>query len=148
MNVIVPPCIIELTEKRFRALRLDAVEESRWVPSKHSDYFLRVDPERPEIKQRRHVHIAHKKHLSAKGKQVAWNDDKTRRDKKNFDSSFKGMVVAHDIAKQALGLPQSAVLENLSATRRLQLLVEEVLDEGSERTSSLLDTLALRIVES
>ena len=61
-------------------------------PSKHPDYWMRVDPARPELKQRRHVHIAHKKHLKAKGKQVAWNDDQTRHDKKNFDSFLKAWL--------------------------------------------------------
>jgi hypothetical protein len=147
MADILPPCIVELTEQRFRALGLAAIEESRWTPSNHPDYFLRVDPQRPEIKQRRHVHIAHKKHLTAKGKQVAWNDDATRHDKKSFDSNFKGMVAAHDIAKQALGLPPSAQLESASSVTRLELLIEEVLDEGSERTSDLLDTLVFRVAD-
>jgi hypothetical protein len=148
MDVIVPPCLVQLSEDAFDQLGLSALEESKWTPSKRPDYWMRVDPARPELKQRRHVHIAHKKHLKAKGKQVAWNDDQTRHDKKNFDSSFKGMAAAHDIAKTALGLSADAILETISPRSRLELLIEEVLDEGTAATSDITDTLCLRLVDA
>jgi hypothetical protein len=148
VDTIIPPCLIEVSEEQFHRLALDKIEESRWVRSKHPGYFVRVDPERPDIKQRRHVHIAHEKHLKAKGKQVSWNVDQTRHDRKNFDTSFKGMVKAHDIAKQALGLRKEAVLEQVSARHRLELFIEEVLDHGGSNTSNLVDTLVIRVVDS
>src|SRR3989442_1073690 len=45
-----------------------------------NDYFYRVDPARPEMRQQRHVHIAHKKHLNSATQQVSWNSDQTRHD--------------------------------------------------------------------
>ena len=145
MGIILPPSIVELREDDLTMLGLDRLEESQWKKSKNPDYWIRVDPARPELKQRRHVHIAHKKHLSAKNKQVVWNDDLTRHDKKTFDVAFKGMSVAKDIAKSALGLPTDAVLENMSPLSRLEFLVEEVLDEGADATPSITDTLCFRL---
>lgn len=33
-----------------------------------------------------HVHVAHKKHLKNKNKQISWNIDSTKREKKSFDA--------------------------------------------------------------
>ena len=58
------------------------------------------------------------------------------------------MVAAHDIAKTALGLSADAILETISPRSRLELLIEEVLDEGTAATSNITDTLCLRLVDA
>lgn len=136
--------IVELNEDVFAALGLDQLEESRWVPSHHRGYSMRVDPARPEMRQQRHVHIAHDKHVSAKQKQVSWNQDRTRHDKKSFDTGFKSMAIAKDIARSALDLPSDAILESMRVRDRLTLLIETVLDEGMD-APDLTEAIHLRL---
>jgi hypothetical protein len=54
------------------------LEEAVWKRSQYSDYFYRVDPARPEMRQQGYAHIAHKKHLNSATQQVSWNSDQTR----------------------------------------------------------------------
>ncbi|WP_139795241.1 DUF6367 family protein [Chromobacterium violaceum] len=87
------------------------LNEGQWRPSKFNDLWYRVDAADPAMAKQRHIHIAHKKHISAANKQVSWNQDHSRHDAHKFDSSFTGIEKAKDLARQMLGLPPSAILE-------------------------------------
>ena len=76
------------------------------------------------FKVKRHVTIAHKKHLRAKNKQVSWSDDARRHDKKTFDVNFKGFSKAYDIARTTLKLPPDVQLERISDLESLNRLTE------------------------
>jgi hypothetical protein len=116
--------IIEVDEKAFRAAGLQLLEHSKWKPSQYPDYWYRIDPARPELNVKRHVTIAHKKHLKAKNKQVSWSDDTTRHDKKTFDCNFTGMMTAKGIARTVLGFSGDVQLEAVSELESLKRLIE------------------------
>ena len=84
---------------------------SIWKKSQIDDYWYRVDSADPQKKVRRHIAIAKGKHRNAKNKQVSWNDDGTRHDKKSFDDNFKGIEKAKKIARGILKLPDETVLQ-------------------------------------
>ena len=61
------------------------INEGKWVDSGKKGYVQRVDASDPSRNQKRHVHIAKKKHISNKNMQASWNDDGSKHDKKSFD---------------------------------------------------------------
>ena len=87
------------------------LNEGKWVDSGEKDWMLRVDPENPAIHLQRHVHIARKKHTAAKSQQVSWNQDGTRHDRGSFNTKVGSTKTVQDIARSALGLDSSVVLE-------------------------------------
>jgi hypothetical protein len=99
--------------------------EGGWIKSGKGGWMMRVDAARPEMHQRRHVHIARKKHTANKGQQASWNDDRTRHDRKTFNASVGAMNVVQGIARKALSLPDDAVLEHLVASAS-EMLVDQV----------------------
>jgi hypothetical protein len=116
--------IIVLFDKKEKD-NLELLTEGKWVPSGVNDYWQRLDKPKFDFEQL-HVHIAHQKHIDVKNKQVAWNYDKTKHDKKSFNNNFNGIETAKKIAKKALGLPANAVLENIKNKRAGLLLLESV----------------------
>lgn len=106
-----PYLIVEVDE----ALLLDAGfpldESSHWRPSSVRGLFYRIDPEDPALSQKRHVHIAAKKHTSAKSKQVSWNDDGGRHDRHSFSDRFGTQADYRAVARAALKLPPDTILE-------------------------------------
>lgn len=135
--------IVEISARRFRSLGLQRLDESRWVPSEHRGYCLRVDPARPEMHQRRHVHIARDKHTAAKHKQVAWNDDGTRHDQKSFNTAFQSMATAKDIARKALRTGDDVIFESVSPADHILLVTESVLNESLDSDADLTKTVCL-----
>jgi hypothetical protein len=115
--------IVEIPDSVAKRLGL---VESIWKQSDYPDLFYRVDAARPEMKIRRHVAIAHKKHIKSPTKQVSWNDDNSKHDKGNFDHSFKGIEKAKDIARTVLKLGDDVVLEWATATDKRRILNESV----------------------
>lgn len=105
-DLIDPPTLITviLSEAELTSTSLNMLEFG-WQPSSVKDLMVRVDPARPERKERRHVHIAHRKHIRAKSKQVSWNDDGTRRDRKTFNEKLGAQEKYKNAARAALGLP-------------------------------------------
>ena len=87
------------------------LNEGDWRPSAIKDVWYRVDPERPEMKQQRHVHVADKKHIKALGKQASWNQDMTRHDRHKFNATLGALHSYQLVAKWALRLPDNSVLE-------------------------------------
>jgi Family of unknown function (DUF6367) len=98
------------------------LHESEWRRDTVSGFLYRVDPPRPQWKGLRHVHIADKRHLNAKNKQVAWNDDGTRHDRSTFDLNFRGMEAAKGVARRVLKLPDDVILEGKKTSEQLLLL--------------------------
>jgi hypothetical protein len=104
---------------------LDLLTEGQWVPSDVKDYWKRLDTPKFDFEQL-HVHIARQKHINTKSKQVAWNQDTTRHDKKSFNNNFNGMETAKKIARDALCLPPDTVLEKINNNGTGNLLLESV----------------------
>lgn len=119
--------IIVSTEILERACP-DLLTESLWKPSGISDLWVRIDPERPEIKGRRHVHVAHAKHINATNRQVSWNDDTSRHDRGRFYNGFKGVEMAKAAARIALKLPDDVQLESKHIFNSLNDLLLEGLE--------------------
>lgn len=102
--------VVEMSDINCHSIYGQPLHEGIWKESNIKGYKVRVDaPHTPDGK--RHVHIAHAKHTKSKNKQVSWNDDKTRHDKKSFADNFQGLERAKEIARKELGLEDNAVLE-------------------------------------
>lgn len=97
------------------------LNEGRWTPSGKKDWMIRVDAADPKIRTQRHVHIAREKHVAAKNMQASWNEDKTRHDKGSFNTDVGSLNVVQSLAKDALGLPDGAVLEHVEDARAVLL---------------------------
>ncbi len=104
---------------------LGLITEGDWIPSCEKGYWQRIDTPKFDT-QKTHIHIAKQKHINTKNKQVAWNDDGTRHDKKSFNQNFNGIEKAKKIAIKALGLSSDVVLENLEDKYNGQLLLESI----------------------
>ena len=95
--------------------------EGRWQPTGHKDYWIRIDqPKVPH--EKRHATIAHQKHISNRDKQVTWNYDGSRKDKKTFDVNFKGIEIAKDIVRKALNLGDDIKFECYRSNQSALLL--------------------------
>jgi hypothetical protein len=108
-----------LIEDNFELIDLN---ESHWKDSGKKGYMLRIDPENSAMKQKRHVHIAKSKHINSKSMQASWNSDKTRHDRKSFNSNVGSINAVQSIAREALGLPSDAILESLEKNTSLKLI--------------------------
>jgi Family of unknown function (DUF6367) len=52
-------------------VKLDMIQEGVWAPSERTGWSLRLDPQRPEMKQQRHVHVARAKYINSKTNQFS-----------------------------------------------------------------------------
>jgi len=125
--------VILIDKKDFVDLGLSFIGESRWTQSFKKGWSSRVDPENPQLGTQRHVHVARTKDISNKNHQVSWNQDRTRHDKKTFNTNLSGLNTAKRIAMDALGLNDGAVLEALPLTRALKL---SLLYESTDNVSN------------
>ncbi len=82
----------------------DGVGLLSWVSSGKGDWCYRKEIHGTDDGKQIHVHVARKKHLKTKNKQVSWNIDGTRHDKKSFDENIDGMNTAKQVASDALGI--------------------------------------------
>lgn len=108
--------------------------EGKWEPSEEKGYWKRLDTPNFDF-EKLHVHIARDKHINTKSKQVSWNDDGTRHDKKSFNNNFVGLETAKRIARNALGLSNDVQLESLSVPDGIMLLNESCIDYLPKSTS-------------
>lgn len=100
----------DIAEHDFNQLGFAKIRTGQWVEADLPGYMVRVD--NPHVEgMKRHIHIARKKHTSAKGEQVSWNEDGTRHDKQSFNENFSGMVQAKEIARMVLGIPSETPLQ-------------------------------------
>lgn len=113
--------ILEVPVHSLVLSQLGPLTEGHWCDAPNSKYGYRVEAENPALRQLRHVHVAQKKHTSTKAKQVSWNDTGTRHDKKSFNTSFKGLEKAKEIARTALNLPPTFHLEQYVPDAKLLL---------------------------
>lgn len=116
--------IVVLVDKANTNL-LSLLTEGQWAPSGIKDYWQRKDLPNFDY-QKLHVHIARQKHINTKTKQVSWNEDGTRHDRKSFNSNFNGMETAKQIARRALDLPDNFKLESFSERNKGQLIMESI----------------------
>ena len=112
-----------LIDKKF------LLNEGQWVHSGKKDWMIRVDAAKPEINQQRHVHIAKEKHMSSKNMQASWNEDKSKHDKKTFNSNIGSINIVQSLAKQALHLPTDIKLEEATKALSLLFLINESVNE-------------------
>lgn len=120
--------VIELSDIVFKKCRLDILEEGIWVNSNKKGWSQRIDPAQSQMNIQRHVHVARDKYINTKSKQVTWNQDCTRHDRKSFNANLSGIETAKQIARDALGLNQNAILEQMGKANQLMLLTESVDD--------------------
>ncbi len=118
------PCHIIVFFDKTEKKHVENLNEGKWVPSSEKDYWQRKDTPKFDHEQL-HVHIARTKNINTKSKQVSWNQDGTRHDKKTFNKNFNGIETAKVIAKDVLGLPPDTILENIE-TKVGGLLLESV----------------------
>ncbi|TEA71829.1 hypothetical protein KKY68_06715 [Pseudomonas aeruginosa] len=113
---------------------LEIALESIWVNSGYKDWMYRVDPEDPRLPLQRHIHIAKKKHTSAKNMQASWNADGTRHDKKSFNTSVGDTTRVREIARNVLSISPEIALESIDAPRSDAALIDEISfsSDGSE----------------
>ena len=100
------------------------LHEGKWIDSGKNGYLMRIDKPTDHT-QNLHVHIAKKNHINAKTKQVAWNDDGTRHDKKSFNQKLGGSSTVQNIARKALNLDDKFILETYVPTK-LGLILEGI----------------------
>ena len=105
---------------------LDIVLESVWVNSGYKDWMYRVDPKDPRIPQQRHIHIAKKKHTSAKNMQASWNEDGTRHDKKSFNAAVGDVNRVREIATNVLKIAPDIALESMETVPACRVLKEDI----------------------
>ena len=115
---------LEIAKDRFDQLNLDTLEEGKWMPSKKKGWSQRIDPENPQMRIQRHVHIARDKYITTKQPQVARNQNGSWHDRKSFNPNLSGIETAKDIARNALGLPSDIALEGFSKAKHLIYLLE------------------------
>lgn len=118
--------LIEIDEQKFKK-QIGIIEEGRWVQTGEKDYWMRVDTPRVPC-EKKHITIAHQKHIHNRDKQVTWNYDGTRKDKKTFDDSFIGIERAKEIARRKLNIPPEIKLEAYNVTEDIHLLLEDTSD--------------------
>ncbi len=88
--------------------------ESVWRDSGYKDWVYRVDAEKQNISQQRHIHIAREKHKNSKNMQASWNEDGTRHDRKSFNAKTGSIRAVRDIATKVLGLGANVVLGSMT----------------------------------
>jgi len=109
---------------------LFVTEGTGWLASGKKDWMFRTDQENQALKQQFHVHVAKAKHINAKTQQVSWNRDGSRRDRYSFNERIGSLKIVQSIAKQALRVPDSFVLESIkSKEQHLKFLSESERDE-------------------
>lgn len=99
--------VLVMSEKDLT--KCSIILESDWKPAGYKDFMVRVDSAKPENSQQRHVHVSRKKHTSAKNKQVSWNQDSTRHDKKSFNEPLGKQNAVRNIAANILGVKATAL---------------------------------------
>jgi Family of unknown function (DUF6367) len=121
------PCHIIVVLDGSESKKLLLLTEGRWEDSDVGGYKVRVDKPKFDF-GKLHAHIAKEKHINTKAKQVSWNNDGTRHDKKTFNNNFNGMETAKGIARKALGLSDDFQLECISDQNKGSLMLESIGD--------------------
>lgn len=137
--------IVEIDKDEFDALNI--LYEGNWTPSNVKDIWQRVDTPKFDH-EKRHIHLAHKKHINTKSKQVAWNDDGKRHDKKTFDVNFKGMETAKKITRDVLKIPDDKILELYTVNDKMNLIVESIENITFEYKIVILELKSNKLLKS
>jgi hypothetical protein len=137
--------IVEIEKDEFDALNI--LYEGNWTPSNVKDIWQRVDTPKFDH-EKRHIHLAHKKHINTKSKQVAWNDDGKRHDKKTFDANFKGMETAKKIARDVLKIPDDKILELYTVNDKMNLILESIENMSFKSKIVILELKSNKLIKS
>jgi hypothetical protein len=120
-----PYVIVILTEVDMGLLPEELLNEGGWRPSGVGDLWVRVNPPKPQMNLPANAHVAHEKHLSSRNKQVSWEGATGKRhDRMSFDAKFSPMEKAKMVARVALGLPDTFVLERIDGEDYRRTLFE------------------------
>ena len=122
----VPYMIVEIDMKLLEMYGMCPIVEGKWIDSGISDLYYRLNPPRPEMRLARNIHIAHKRHIHSRDKQVSWDDMGARHDAKSFDANFTGIGKAREVARQVLRLPPDTRFEEVSGANG-GVMCEEIL---------------------
>lgn len=128
LGTLFPYLMLEIDDELLRAVGLPLDEGGGWRDSRVHGLKYRVDSARPQMNQKRHVHVAAAKHTSAKLKQVSWDDEGGRHDRHSFNDKFGARGDYQKVARVALGLPPETILEWVEPARagRIVTLLEEL----------------------
>jgi hypothetical protein len=141
-----PYLMLEIDDELLRAVGLPLDEGAGWRDSRISGLKYRIDPARPQMMQKRHVHVAAAKHTSTKSKQVSWDDEGGRHDRHSFNDKLGARGDYQDVARMALGLPPETILEWVEPARAGRIMT---LLEGLAGSSDHVDApLKMRVVSS
>jgi hypothetical protein len=131
-----------ISEEALFRCGLSIVQESIWIDSGYKNWMYRVDPENPNIPQKRHIHITKSKHTSSKNMQASWNADGTRHDRNSFNTNVGSVDRVQEIARNVLKIAPEVTLENYSDALSRQMLVDEISSSSDGKVAYVLVHLA------
>lgn len=105
--------------------------EGRWEPSGYKDWMIRIDRDVNDP-ERRHAHLARKKHLNTNTRQVAWNQDGSRHDAKRFHEPFGKIKGVREVVKQALEIASKIDLQDEMSGDYEVKAKTHVLEDGTQ----------------
>lgn len=137
--------IIEVSAEYIAHVSTRALEFSYWQDAGRPSWVYRVDPARPERNEKRHIHIAKKKHVTAKSRQASWNDDGTRHDRKTFDESVGSLKIVREIAREVLELSPVITLEFIVDFQMPLLVSPEDIAGSTSSSYKRIDVIVMRL---
>ena len=133
---LVKEIVVLVPARLFERSGLARLEEGIWKPAPERGYVYRIDPENPNTRGQRHVHIAQRGYTD-RAHEISWNVDGTRHDRSSTGSKFTGVKAAQRIARTVLDLPSDVVLEEANSGEISTAVM--TLMESAGRGSDLLD---------
>ena len=137
--------VIEMNPNDADYAVMALLNEGQWRSSGLTGWMVRVDPERPEMHQQRHVHVAQETSTTAKTQQAAWNQDGSRHDRYAFNDKVGGKSAVQDAARKALGLPKHSFLEEVEGTDEVLMERQLLLESAGSQATFPPDAVFLRV---
>ena len=117
--------IVILVPNYFHIDKINSLTEGIWLDSTEKGIKVRVEAAHVSDGFK-HVHVARSEHTRSKNKQVSWNTNGTRHDKKRFNKNFHGFEKAKRAAKKALNLPDDVILELYTDWEKANLILKSI----------------------
>lgn len=118
-------CSLDIPEELLGSEVLTILHEGNWKESPFNNQLMfRLDPENTGTRTMRHVHVADRRNTANKTQQASWNTDRTRHDKKSFNSRVGGLSDVQNTARAALGLSDDVILEHFATANDVLALLE------------------------
>ncbi|MBK8483851.1 MAG: hypothetical protein IPL31_05775 [Saprospiraceae bacterium] len=132
--------IIVLVPPGFSLPCINLIPEGVWVNSSEKGLKVRIDSAHT-TDGLKHIHIARDKHTKSKNKQVSWNVNGKRHDKKSLDSNFHGLEKAKRAARKALNLPDDIILELYTNVTIAKTIIREMIPRNRNYVILILTAL-------